>query len=132
MSEIKTKKNDKSVDEFINSSNPKFIEDSKILLKIFREVSRDKGSMWGDSIIGFGTWIIKYADGKELKWPKIGFSPRKNYIALYVMEDKSSISNLLEKLGKHKSTKACIYINKMKDIDSSVLKQILKRSFDEK
>ena len=84
MSEIKTRKNDKSVDEFINNSNPKFIEDSKILLKIFREVSGEKGSMWGDSIIGFGTWIIKYADGKELEWPKIGFSPRKNYIALYV------------------------------------------------
>lgn len=132
MPEIKTKKNDKNVDDFINNSNPKFVDDSIVLLKIFREVTGESGSMWGDSIVGFGSTKIRYADGSELEWPKIGFSPRKNYLALYIMEDKSSVTDLLPRLGKHKSTKACIYINKMKDIDSGVLKQILKRAFDEK
>ena len=80
--------------------------------------------MWGSAIIGFGNVHLKYESGRELDWFKMGFSPRKQAITLYGVNAKGK-TELLKKLGKHKTGKGCLYINKLTDVDTAVLKKII-------
>ena len=84
--------------------------------------------MWGDSIIGFGKYHYKYASGREGDWMRIGFSPRKQNLTLYIMDGFEKYSELLESLGKYKTGKSCLYIKKMQDIDINILKELVKES----
>ncbi|GIQ62783.1 hypothetical protein PACILC2_13510 [Paenibacillus cisolokensis] len=127
--ELKTKETDHSVVEFIeNVENPKKREDAYRLLDIFTETTGYEAKMWGPSIIGFGSYHYKYKTGHEGDAPLVGFSPRKAKISLYLMLDESVREELLPKLGKHTSGKACVYINKLEDIDIEVLKALINQS----
>ncbi len=129
MYELKTKENDKSVIEFIEAvDNPKKREDAYKLLDIFTETSGFQAKMWGSSIIGFGKYHYKYNTGHEGDAPLVGFSPRKAKISLYFAPGESEREELLKSFGKHTSGKACVYINKIADIDVEVLKTLIIQS----
>lgn len=129
MYEQKTKENDTSVIAFIEDvDSPKRREDAYKLLDIFTEASGYPAKMWGPSIIGFGSYHYKYASGHESDAPLVGFSPRKGKISLYFVLGDSQRESLLQKFGKHTTGKACVYINKVDDIDVQVLKALINES----
>ncbi|MEH6943779.1 DUF1801 domain-containing protein [Bacillus sp. JJ722] len=129
MYELKTKENDSSVIEFIeNVESLKKREDAYKLLDIFTEATGYNAKMWGPSIIGFGSYHYKYESGHEGDAPLVGFSPRKAKISLYFATGDPKREELLKDFGKHTSGKACVYINKVADIDVEVLKAIIKQS----
>lgn len=126
MYEQKTKPSDSSVIEFIEQiEHPRKKEDAYRLLELFTETTGREAVMWGPSIIGFGKYHYQYATGHEGDAPLVGFSPRKAKISLYVTVDNSERGEQLSRLGKHTSGKACVYINKLDDIDQYVLKEII-------
>lgn len=108
--------------------SPKKREDSFKLLDLFSETSGYEAKMWGPSIIGFGSYHYKYASGHEGDAPLVGFSPRKAKISLYFAPGDTEREELLKEFGKHTTGKACVYINKMADIDVEVLKKLIKQS----
>ena len=127
--EQKMKETDNSVIEFIeNVDSPKKKEDAYKLLEIFEEASGFKAKMWGPSIIGFGSYHYKYATGHEGDAPLVGFSPRKAKTSLYFATGDTEREVILERFGKYTSGKACVYINKVADIDVEVLKELINRS----
>jgi hypothetical protein len=129
MYELKTKENDSSVIEFIeNVDSPKKREDAYRLLDIFTETTGYPAKMWGPSIIGFGSYHYKYDSGHEGDAPLVGFSPRKAKISLYFATGDTEREALLKEFGKHTSGKACVYINKIADIDVEVLKALINQS----
>jgi len=130
MSDVKTKKNEASVEGFLKSvENEKRREDSSAVLDLMKEVTGEKPTMWGTSIVGFGSYHYKGASGREGDWMKVGFSPRKQSMTLYIMDGFGSYDSLLEKLGKYKTGKSCLYINKLEDVDQTVLRELVKQSF---
>ncbi|VEF46209.1 Domain of uncharacterised function (DU1801) [Bacillus freudenreichii] len=129
MYELKTKQNDNSVIEFIEKVDSlKKREDAYQLLDIFTETTGYEAKMWGPSIIGFGSYHYKYASGHEGEAPLVGFSPRKAKISLYLSACDPARVSLLNELGKHTTGKSCVYINKLADIDVSVLKDLIEHS----
>jgi nucleoid DNA-binding protein len=134
----KTQKNNSNVDDFLATvEDLQKRTDSKRLVKIFEDMTKEKAVMWGTSIVGFGTYHYKYASGQEGDWMKTGFSPRKQNLTLYIMSGfddyaKNSGYNpkpYLNKLGPHSTGKACLYIKRLSDIDINVLKNIIKKSY---
>jgi hypothetical protein len=131
MSEPKTKPTDESVEEFLDAvEHPQKKADSFELLEIMKEVTQEEPVMWGTSIIGFGSYHYRYASGREGDWPLVGFSPRKRSLTVYLAPGLDDISDLLGKLGKHRVGKGCLYINKLSDVDTDVLKKIVKKSVE--
>lgn len=129
MYELKTKENDNSVIKFIeNVDHPKKREDAYRLLDIFTETTGYPAKMWGSSIVGFGSFHYKYESGHEGDAPLVGFSPRKAKISLYFATGDTERESLLKDFGKHTSGKACVYINKVTDIDVDVLKALINHS----
>jgi len=127
--ELKTKETDNSVIEFIETvESPKKREDAYRLLEIFTETTGYEGKMWGPSIIGFGSYHYKYPTGHEGDFMLVGFSPRKAKISLYFATGDLKREELLERFGKHTTGKACVYINKVADIDVEVLKELIRQS----
>lgn len=131
MSEIKTKVSNASVLDFINKvPEEKKRKDALVLLNLFKKITKEKPKMWGQSIIGFGSYHYKSErSAQEGDWPLIAFSPRKQNLTLYIMSGFSEQTSLLKKLGKHKKSVGCLYINKLDDVDAAVLEQIIKHSF---
>jgi len=129
MYEQKTKETDDSVIEFIeNVKHPKKRADAYELLDIFEEATGYKAKMWGQSIIGFGSYHYVYETGHEGDAPLVGFSPRKAKISLYFATGDTERVALLEKFGKHTSGKACVYINKIDDINAEILIELINQS----
>lgn len=131
MSEIKTKPTDQDIHEFLMSIEPeKKRLDSIELKKVFDSVLDEEPTLWNNNMIGYGTYHYKSERSKqEGDWPLIAFSPRKQYIVIYVMPGVNNYSHLLEKLGKFKgSSGSCLYINKLGDINLDVLKEIISTS----
>lgn|SRR5690606_24267719 len=129
MYEQKTKPTDHSVIEFIEQvESEKKKEDAYRLLDIFTEASGYEPTMWGPSIIGFGSYHYKYPTGHEGDAPLVGFSPRKAKTSLYFATGDTERDELLQQFGKHTAGKACIYINKLADIDVEVLKKLIVQS----
>jgi hypothetical protein len=129
MYEQKTKETDSSVIEFIeNVDSMKKREDAYKLLEIFTETSGFEAKMWGPSIIGFGSYHYKYESGHEGDAPLVGFSPRKAKISLYFAPGDPKREGQLKEFGKHTTGKACVYINKVADVDVEVLKELIKQS----
>jgi hypothetical protein len=128
--EIKTRESDASVDAFIAGlSDDQKRKDSLIILKLMEKAAREKPKMWGPSIIGFGNIIYKSpATGREVKWFKIGFSPRKANLSLYLTMNIKAKTAALKKLGKHKTGVGCLYINKLEDVDMKVLEEMIKEA----
>jgi hypothetical protein len=132
MAELKTKQTTASVAAFIKSQpDEQTRRDCREIVTLIKEVTGKSPKMWGTSIVGFGQCRLKYASGRELDWFYVGFSPRKANISLYLTCDLSKFSQLLKKLGKHKSGKGCLYINTLGDIDRAVLKEMIKKSVED-
>ncbi|SOD11863.1 DUF1801 domain-containing protein [Pedobacter xixiisoli] len=128
MAEIKTKQTDASVTDFIDAfaNNEQKRKDGHALLKLMQDFTGYEAKMWGPSIIGFGMYHYKSEkSAQEGDWPLVGFSPRKTAISLYVSMGSKTDEHLLKKLGKFKMGKACIYVNKLADIDQEVLKELI-------
>lgn len=131
MAELKTKPNDQSVESFLNSvSDEKKRQDSFAILKLMQEATGEEAQMWGDSIIGFGRYQYKYASGREGEWFLTGFSPRVQNLTLYIMSGFDKYDELLDQLGKYKTGKSCLYINKIEDVDLQTLKELVARSVE--
>ena len=129
MAELKTKPNAANVEDFLKQvENPKKREDSFKILTLMKEITGAEPIMWGPSIIGFGTYRYKYESGREADWFLTGFSPRKQNLTLYIMTGFKKYDELLSKLGKYKTGKSCLYINKIEDIDTEVLKEMIENS----
>jgi len=126
--ELKTAKNQMSVAQFIDAiESPQHKKDAKALLALFKEVTGKKPKMWGASIIGFGEYEYKRANGDYGSFMATGFSPRKAGPSIYILPGYSDYDELLEKLGPHKKGKSCLYIKKLDDIDVVVLKKLIER-----
>ena len=127
LAEIKTKENDSSVEDFINSLKDEAKQkDSLTILKLMQRATKEKPKMWGSSMIGFGKKIYKSpATDREVEWFKIGFSPRKSNVSLNLVLDIKKYSAELNKLGKHKTGVGCLYINKLDDVDIKVLEKLI-------
>ena len=128
MAELKTKRNKGNVETFLNNvSDEKKRQDSFKILELMKQITGKDPEMWGDSIVGFG--IYRYKSGRSGEWFKVGFSPRKQNLSVYLMEGFSKYDDLLQKFGKYKMGKSCLYINKLDDIDQDVLKELIKLSY---
>lgn len=132
--ELKTKKNDGDVEKFLNSvQDEQRRKDTKTVTRLMEEITKEKPVMWGASIIGFGTYHYKSpATGREGDWMRIGLSPRKQNLTLYLMDGFSEYSKLLARLGKHKTGKSCLYINQLEEVDMDVLSEMIKKSYESK
>ncbi|MFC1529936.1 DUF1801 domain-containing protein [Gemmatimonadota bacterium] len=130
MSELKTKKNDVSVEGFLNSvDHEKRRTDSMVVLELMIKITGEEPAMWGDSIVGFGSYHYTYASGREGDWMITGFSPRKQSLTLYIMPGFEKYADLMGKLGKYKTGQSCLYINKLEDVDLKVLEELIARSY---
>ena len=127
LAEIKTKATSSSVDGFIETvSDEQKRKDSQIILQLMEKAMKEKPKMWGSSIIGFGDVRYKSpATGREVDWFKMGFSPRKANLTLYLGLDMKKHDDALKTLGKHKTGVGCLYINKLADVDMNVLKKMI-------
>ena len=125
--ELKTKETDDSVDDFLNGvGDEQQREDARKVLEMMRRATGDEPKMWGAAIIGFGNRVYTSpATGREVDWMKIGFSPRKGNLSLYVLNGSSAQAKLLDKLGKHKTGIGCLYIKKIADVDEAVLEKVI-------
>lgn len=131
MAELKTKQNEGDVEEFINGVvDERKRQDSFKILALMKEVTQSEPKMWGDSIIGFGSYHYKYASGREGDWFVAGFSPRKQNLTLYIMSGFDDYDELLGKLGKHSTGKSCLYIKRLNDIDMEVLRELVSKSVE--
>jgi len=131
MSEIKTKPSDKDIDLFLSQVEPENRRNDSIELKrLFDSVVTEKATLWNNNMIGYGSYHYKSERSKqEGDWPLTGFSPRKQYLAIYIMSGVSRYKDLLNKLGKYKiSSGSCIYVNKLQDIHTDILKKIIAES----
>lgn len=131
MSEPKTKPNNSSVTDFINSiEGAQKKQDCMRLTSIFVEQTNEKPRMWGDSIVGFGQYHYKSdRSGQEGDWMLTGFSPRKQNLTIYILNGFADYQDLLSRLGKHKTSVSCLYLNKLSDIDLSVLAELIAHSY---
>lgn len=132
--EIKTKPTTASVEDFINAvADEQKRKDSFAILEMMRKATGEEPRMWGPSLIGFGN--VRYKSpktGREVDWLRIGFSPRKANLSLYLTMDINKHADTLEKLGKHKTGVGCLYINKLADVDMKVLEGLIKTSLKDK
>ncbi len=128
MAELKTKKTELSVDTFIKQiAEPQKRKDALAIAGLMEKATKAKAKMWGSAIIGFGDKHLKYESGRELDWFVMGFSPRKQNLALYIFGAVEKQQALLKKLGKHKTGKGCLYINKLEEVDINVLGQLISK-----
>ena len=133
MAELKTKETGASVAAFIKKVADKTRrEDCQTVVDIMRDITKEEPRMWGSSIVGFGRYHYKGASGREGEWMITGFSPRKDALTVYLMGGFQAFPELLEKLGKHKTSKgSCLYIKKLADIDLAVLRKLIAKSVKE-
>ena len=131
MTTNKTVANDSSVIDFLSTLDEEQQRDSQVLVTIMSDVSGEPPVMWGASIIGFGTLRYTYASGRTGDWMRIGFSPRKGKLSLYITVTAEKYESDLEKVGKHKIGKGCIYINKLADIDQEALTAVIRKAYQD-
>lgn len=130
MSDNKTKPTHVTVESFLASvESDQQRRDSETLVKMMQTISGQPAVMWGPSIIGFGSYHYKYESGREGDMPLIAFSPRKGKLVLYVLDDATKYADILARLGKHKTSKACLYINKLADVDMAVLEELIGEAY---
>jgi len=131
MAELKTQKNDDSVDAFIAGIDDEGKrEDSRTLVDMVSKVTGEEPKMWGSNIVGFGDFHYRYKTGREGDTFRVGFSPRKQNLTIYVMDYVPPGDPLLASLGKHTRGKACIYIKHLDDVDLEVLGKLVLRSYE--
>ena len=131
MAEIKTKQNEASVEAFLQAlPDEQKRKDCDVILKMMKQATKEKPKMWGNSIVGFGTFHYKSERSKrEGDWYITGFSPRKQNLTLYIMPGVDYYKDLVKKLGKCKTGGSCLYINKLADVDIKVLEQLVSTAY---
>jgi hypothetical protein len=126
----KTNQNKMSVAVFLNAiKDNDRRRDAKQLLKLMKEITKQRPMMWGDSLIGFGRYDYTYASGHSGSWPLTAFAPRKDSLTVYIMPGFSEHGNSLKKLGPHRVGKSCLYIKELKDVHIPTLKKIIKDAY---
>ncbi len=128
--ELKTKETTASVDDFIASvENSARRADAEKVLEMYKRVTGEEPKMWGPAIVGFGSGVLKYPDGREIDWMLAAFSPRKQNMTLYVICNSPKQPALLAKLGKHSTSVACLYFKELSDVDEKVLEAVVKDAY---
>jgi hypothetical protein len=130
MAELKTQKTKASVTDFIDAiDDPRKRDDSKALVRLLERATGEQPKMWGPSIVGFGDLHYRSASGREGDWFKVGFSPRKQNLTLYLaLIDIAGYDALLSRLGKHSTGKSCLYLKKLEDVDQQVLEELIEKA----
>jgi hypothetical protein len=129
MAELKTKKTTASVDDFIAAiPDENRRRDCIRIAKMMERTTKAKAKMWGPNIVGFGDYHYVYESGREGDWFKVGFSPRKNDLTLYVMAGFERYEEIMKRLGKYKTGKSCLYLKKLDDVDQSALRELIEES----
>ena len=132
MSENKTRPSDASVEQFLAGlADEAQRRDSQALIALMRDITGAEPRLWGESIVGFGTYRYRYASGREGDWPLTGFSPRTQNLTLYLSYGFERHGELLERLGKHKLGKACLYLKRLEQVDQEALRELVRRSVEE-
>jgi len=129
VAEAKTRPTKQSVTSFIKGVDEARRKDCTTLVRIMKQASGAPATIWGTSIVGFGTYELKYADGRTADWPIIGFSPRKQDLTLYV--GRRVDGTLLKALGRHKLSGGCLHIKRLSDVDLDVLEKVVSASVKE-
>ena len=133
MAELKTQPTEQDVDRFLDSiADAQQREDCRAISRMMREVTGAEPRMWGDSIVGFGSRHYRYASGREGEWFVTGFSPRKQNLTLYLWYGFEQDGALLQRLGKHKTGKACLYVKRLSNIDQEALRELIQRAASRK
>lgn len=129
MAENKTKETKASVASFLNAiADKRKKSDAKKVAAMMRKATGKRAKMWGSSIVGFGNYHYKYASGREGEFILTGFSARKQNIVVYIMPGFHEFPVLMKKLGKYKTGKSCLYLNKLEDVDEKVLQKLISDS----
>lgn len=129
MAENKTKPTSLKAEDFISQvENPQKRSDSLKVMEMMKEITGKEPVMWGSSLIGFDQYHYKYDSGREGDSLMVGFSPRKQALTIYIMPGFERFDDLMQKLGKYKTGKACLYIKKLEDIDLSILRELISES----
>ena len=129
MADLKTKATKASVTKFLRAiTDERKKKDSFAILNLMAEVTKAEPVMWGTSIVGFGRYRYKYASGREGDWPLVGFSPRKQNLTLYIMSGFDGYDELMQKLGKYKTGKSCLYLKSLDDVHVPTLKKLIRLS----
>ena len=132
MAELKTKETKLSVTKFIGKvEDDQKRQDLQAILKLMKQVTKEEPKIWGDSMIGFGHFHYISDSGREGDWFLTGFSPRKQNLTIYITPGFDKYESLMKQLGKHKTSKGCLYIKKLEDVDMKVLKQLIKQSYQD-
>ncbi len=126
VAELQTKSNNASVSAFLNAiEDDNKRRDAKAVAKLMRAATGERPKMWGTGLVGYGKYEYEYASGRSGEWFVVGFSPRKTNLTLYIMPGFSKSGALMKKLGKFKTGKSCLYINKLDDVDLGVLDKLI-------
>ena len=132
MGDPKTRPTDQDVELFLDSIvDAQQRQDSRTIVEIMRAITGKAPRMWGDGIVGFGSYHYRYASGREGDWPLTGFSPRKQNLTLYLSYGFDQHSELLERLGKYKVGKACLYLKRLDDVDLTALRELIRKSVEQ-
>ena len=132
MAEIKTKATQVSVDSFLDAvPDPQRRADGKKLRETFERITGEPAAMWGPSIVGFGIYHYKYDSGHGGSMCRLGFSPRKAELVLYVLTESEKQDAMLARLGKHRTGKSCLYIKRLSDVDEGVLEELIVDALDD-
>ena len=130
VTELKTKRNDADVTSFLDTvDDPQKRADSDVLMKLLKKITGKDAQMWGPSIIGFDSYHYKYKSGRSGDWMATGFSPRKAALTVYIMQGFSAHQDLMDRLGKYKTGRSCLYIKRLSDVDMDVLEELITRSY---
>jgi hypothetical protein len=131
VAELKTKKNNASVDAFLKGvADEQQRADARRVADLMREATGSPPAMWGGSIVGFGHYRCKYDSGRELDWFLTGFAPRKGNLTLYIMAGFDRYGEILGRLGKYKTGKSCLYVKRLADVDLAVLAELVRASVE--
>jgi len=129
MAELKTKRNDASVTDWLAAiADPERRKDCETVIRLMKQVTKAEPAMWGASIVGFGSYHYKGASGREGDWMLTGFASRKQDLTLYIMDGFAGYDRLLAKLGRHRMGKSCLYLKRLSDIDTGALKELVTAS----
>ena len=129
MAELKTKKTEASVDDFIAAiEDEQRRKDCTAVMALMKRVTKSSPKMWGTNIVGYGSYHYRYASGQEGDWPLVGLSPRKQNLTLYIMAGFDDYPELMAKLGKYKTGKSCLYLKRLADVDTAVLEKLVAAS----
>jgi len=132
MAELKTRPSDEDVDAFITSvENEKRREDCRTVVRMLSRLTGEQPRIWGGSIIGFGSYHYEYESGRTGTWMRIGCSPRKKALTIYIMSGVDRYAELLSRLGKYRTGKSCLYVNRLEDVDLTVLEELASASLED-